>query len=149
MAQVYDALTYGCYVVTTAWKGKRYGMTCCWATQTGPETILFCLGDQSSTKKAILKSRVFGVNVLARGQKDLALRFGEGRSEDEDKFRGAGAREGKLGVPLLPGCVKTVECRVVKGPSIEGEALIAGRIVDFRRGRAKGGPLLLDHVDRK
>jgi flavin reductase (DIM6/NTAB) family NADH-FMN oxidoreductase RutF len=148
MAQVYDALTYGCYVVTAVWKGRRYGMTCCWATQTGPETILFCLGDQSSTKKAILKSRAFGVNVLARGQRALAVKFGEGSSAESDKFKGVRARKGKLGVPLLPGCVKTIECRVVRGPSVEGEALVAGRIVDFRRGRAKGGPLLIEHVDR-
>ncbi|MBU8932682.1 MAG: flavin reductase family protein [candidate division Zixibacteria bacterium] len=147
MAERCEALTYGCYIVTTILNGRRYGMTCCWATQVDSDKIMLCLGKQSTTRKAIIESRVFGVSVLSESQKDLALRFGEGHSADVDKFDGLQIETGQLGVPLLPGSLKTSECEVVNDTLPEYEQLLIGRIVHFSRSNAKEEPLLLSHID--
>ena len=50
------------------------------------------------------------VNILAHDQEHLSRRFA---SKDQDRFDGAGYREGVMGVPLLEGALAYIECRVV------------------------------------
>ena len=147
MSERREALTYGCYVVTTVLNGRRYGMTCCWGTQIERDKIMLCLGKQSTTRKAILESGVFGISVLTEAQKDLAFRFGERHSADSDKFEGLQIETGKLGVPLLPGSLKTVECEIESNALPDYDQLVIGRIVHFSRSNVKEAPLLLGHID--
>jgi flavin reductase (DIM6/NTAB) family NADH-FMN oxidoreductase RutF len=147
MQQFHDALTHGCYVITTALDGRLYGMTCSWATQVDFDKVMLVLGKQSSTGKAIRRSRVFGVSVLGVGQKELALRFGANHSSRKDKFAGVEFAEGKLGVPLIAGALKVFECELVDDESFKSDICYVGRIVRFRKARKPDSPLLLSHID--
>jgi len=148
MTEKCDALTFGMYVITTTLKGRLYGTTCCWATQISSDEILLCLGKQSTTRTAILDSRVFGVSVLTVEQKSLALHFGERHSAEVDKFDAVQTVTGELGVPLLPDSLKTIECEVKKDTFPEHDELMLGRIVHFTKGSTKNEPLLLCHIDK-
>jgi flavin reductase (DIM6/NTAB) family NADH-FMN oxidoreductase RutF len=147
MQQFHDALTHGCYVITTVLDGRLYGMTCSWATQVDFDKVMLVLGKQSSTGKAIRRSRVFGVSVLGIGQKELALRFGENHSSRKNKFAGVETTEGRSGVPLLPRALKTFECELVDDDSFKSEICYVGRITRFKKARKSESPLLLSHMD--
>jgi flavin reductase (DIM6/NTAB) family NADH-FMN oxidoreductase RutF len=147
MPEIHDALTHGCYIVTTVLDGRMYGMTCSWATQVDFDKVLLVLGGQSSTGRAIRKSGIFAVSVLSCAQKDLALRFGANHSSRKDKFAGVETREGRGGLPLIPGALKTLECELVAGCGFPDGICYMGRIVRFRKGRKQEAPLLLSDVD--
>lgn len=148
MAETFiNALIYGCYVVTTCLNGRRFGMTCCWATQIYNNKVILCMGGQSSTRKAIRQSKVFGVNVLTVSQKELALHFGKGHSSEIDKFDGVATEMAETGVPLLPGSLKTLACRLDEQFMQAYENIVVGTIVHFRRGQTTEAPLLLEHIN--
>jgi flavin reductase (DIM6/NTAB) family NADH-FMN oxidoreductase RutF len=147
MPEFHDALTHGCYVVTTSLNGRLYGMTCSWATQVDFDKVMLVLGKQSSTGRAIRKSRVFGVSVLSTDQKDLAVRFGSGHSSRKDKFDGVTTRTGTSGVPLLDGSLKTFVCRLVDDADFGSDICYVGTIAGFRKARKQTSPLLLSQVD--
>lgn len=145
MAGDMDALAHGCYLITTALDGKRYGMTCSWAVQVDYDRVMLVIGGQSATGRAIRKSRVFGVSVLASDQRELALRFGAGHSSRRDKFDGVETLDGSLGVPLMAGSLRTFECRLVDDEAHPGS--LVGIISHFRIRRKAARPLLLCDVD--
>ncbi|HEX7927662.1 MAG TPA: flavin reductase family protein [bacterium] len=76
-----------------------------------PPLVLFCLGDASVSLPAFLAAEGFAVHVLADGQQDLSARFAQ---QGGDKFQDLKYREGNRSVPLLQGCLATLECRKVQ-----------------------------------
>jgi Conserved protein/domain typically associated with flavoprotein oxygenases, DIM6/NTAB family len=80
-----------------------------------PPLVLFCLGLKTSCLDSFKKSGRFAINVLSETQRDLSIRFA---SRSDDKWRGMTWDKGASGVPLLPGCIATLECRLVN--TVEG-----------------------------
>ncbi len=146
MSENHQLLTHGCYLVSTILDGRRYGMTCSWATQIEEKRILLVLGGQSSTARAIRASGRFGVSVFARDQEELALRFGRDHSDDIDKFDAIELLAGETGLPLLHGAVSTLECELVEDLLPVDGSLFIGQV---RHSRSSEGrePLLLFHID--
>lgn len=80
-----------------------------------PPLVLFCLGNKTSSLDAFKATGRFVINVLAESQRDLSIRFA---SRSEDKWAGMRWDEGLGGLPLLPGCIATLECKLVN--TVEG-----------------------------
>lgn len=72
-----------------------------------PPLVLICL-DKRVANLAAFRRGPFAVNILAEDQAEVSNRFAQRR---EDRFAGVTHADGALGVPLLDGCVATVECR--------------------------------------
>jgi flavin reductase (DIM6/NTAB) family NADH-FMN oxidoreductase RutF/DNA-binding GntR family transcriptional regulator len=104
----------GVVVITTEHDGARRGMTVSAVSSLSldPPTLLVCLNAGSSTQEAVHRSGRFAVNILAEHQGDIAARFA--RPGSDDKFAGLETSSGRTGVPLLPGVLASVECRVVE-----------------------------------
>lgn len=75
-----------------------------------PMLVLVCLDLESRTLAAVREHERLAVNVLARGQHDLAVRFA-GKSSHAEKFADVPWHE-EAGVPVLDGCVAWVAGRV-------------------------------------
>lgn len=75
-----------------------------------PPLVLACIDKRASVHDYLAEGSHFAVNILAHDQEHLSRRFA---SKDQDRFDGAGYREGAMGVPLLEGAVAYIECRVV------------------------------------
>lgn len=75
-----------------------------------PPLVLFCLGAKTSSLDAFRKHGHFAINVLAENQRDLSTRFA---SRSDDKWAGIKWERGIGGVPLLGGCLATLECKLV------------------------------------
>jgi flavin reductase (DIM6/NTAB) family NADH-FMN oxidoreductase RutF len=74
-----------------------------------PPLVLVCIDHRSEASAGMRESGLFAVNVLAEGQEGVSRRFAApGRA----KLQGFEFAEGTYGLPLVPGALAHVECRV-------------------------------------
>ncbi len=116
------------HVVTTAGPAGRGGFTASAVASVSdaPPTILVSVHRAARSNALIRENGVMAVNLLARGQGDIADVF-SGRRGLAGEARFAQGRWGTLetGAPVLGGAVATLDCRVV------GEAEVATHTVFF------------------
>lgn len=101
----------GVAVVTTAARGELHGMTVNSLTSVSldPCMLLVCPRRGSTTGQAIRETGRFAVNLLEQSQRHVSSRF-IGRLED--RFEGLELTFSPEGLPLLPGCLAHICCRV-------------------------------------
>lgn len=103
-----------------------------------PPLVLFCLGLNTSSLASFKTYGHFAINVLSETQRDLSIRFA---SRSEDKWKGVTWEKGASGVPLLPGCIATLECKLVN--TMEGgDHLIFVGEVEHLTHHEGGSPLV-------
>lgn len=83
-----------------------------------PALILWSLSKDSPNFKDFLGCKYFAVNILAKNQRDISNQFSTSNREAyvwdnllPERFAGIDWYKGKDGVPLLPDCLATLECR--------------------------------------
>ncbi len=104
----------GVTVVTTRDKaGNYYGLTmnAISCVCLDPPTFLICIDKTANTLAPLMESRVFALNILARGQTEISNIFA---TKGEDKFAGVKTRAGALGAPLIEGALAAAEFRVTE-----------------------------------
>ncbi|MFF2654252.1 flavin reductase family protein [Streptomyces sp. NPDC058045] len=80
-----------------------------------PPMLLFCLAHNSHSARTIGSTGVFTVNVLGRGQSELAGWFASSRRPlGSAGFAGVPHRVGATGAPMLDGAVVHLDCRVAQ-----------------------------------
>jgi 4-hydroxyphenylacetate 3-hydroxylase, reductase component len=105
-----------------------------------PPLVLVCIDHRSEANSGMRESGLFAVNVLAEDQEDVSRRFAApGRAKAE----GFPFVEGKLGLPLVPGALAHVECRV---RSFHDEGDHAVWVGEVRSLSAHPGRPLLHHA---
>jgi flavin reductase ActVB len=72
-----------------------------------PPLVLCCLSHIADCYKVFVHGNRFAVNILSAQQRDLSQRFA---SKGAAKYRGIRFEAGKLGLPLLPGALASLEC---------------------------------------
>ena len=107
-----------------------------------PPLILVCVHRRAPSLGVIEASRRFGISILGKSQRALALRFAK---PAEDKFQGLPWRVGVLGVPLLDGAVAHVECIVARVLDGGDHEIVLGHV---QRARAYPGEPLVFHRSR-
>jgi flavin reductase (DIM6/NTAB) family NADH-FMN oxidoreductase RutF len=106
------AFRAGANILAFQKNNRRYGMCCAWAMMLDYDQIGMLVGSQSATGKALEVGDVVGVSALAENQATIALRFGEGHSDQTDKFEGF-AVERKDSALLIPGAKVRMVCEVI------------------------------------
>lgn len=103
----------GVTVITTTVDGKQFGTTASAMSSLSmdPPMILICLNKTSETGAAVLTSGTFAVNILAKGQEQLASQFAV---KGDDKFAGVATTPGVLGDPLIDDTLAAMQCRTVE-----------------------------------
>ncbi len=102
-----------------------------------PPLVLVCVDRRSEVNPGLLTSGLFGVSVLAEDQEPMSRRFAEG---GEEKFTGLSLLAGESGVPLLPGALVHVECRVASAHAGGDHTIYVGEVL--RLAVSPGRPLL-------
>lgn len=103
----------GITVVTVLDKDNRPGgitVSAFSSVSLDPPLVLACIDKRASVHDSLIEGSSFAVNILAQDQEHVSRRFA---SKDQDRFEGAGYREGACGAPLLEGALAYIECRVV------------------------------------
>jgi flavin reductase (DIM6/NTAB) family NADH-FMN oxidoreductase RutF len=102
-----------------------------------PPLVLACLGRRSELNAGIRASGYFGVSILGEEQEAVSRRFAtSGRTRFDDAPR----LEGHHGVPLVPGALGHLECRVRSVHDERDHTVWVGEVVALSA--RPGGPLL-------
>lgn len=102
-----------------------------------PPLLLICLGHAVTSIDAFRSSQHFGINVLAEGQRHLSDHFAR---KGHDRFDGLEWYRGEYGVPLLPGVLAAIECRLHQRFPSGDHDIFVGEVVRVHVG--EGEPLL-------
>jgi flavin reductase (DIM6/NTAB) family NADH-FMN oxidoreductase RutF len=130
IVELFQRLTQGVYVVGVAHGESRNAFTAAWIMQVSYRPLLLALSINPNNSSYLLlrEGRSFSVNVLKKGQLDLADHFG--RSAQVDKLALTDWTTDRLGLPLLREALAWFECQVVSEHPAGDHVLILGRVVD-------------------
>jgi flavin reductase ActVB len=101
----------GVTIVTTVdKKGNKYGFTASAfsSLSLSPPLILVCLACNADCYESFNKTNKFAVNIISSEHEGLAFKFS---TKGCDKFEGNEFAEGSSGLPILPSCSVSLECR--------------------------------------
>ena len=135
----------GVTVVTTRdEQGRSLGLTVTAfaAVSLEPPLVLVCVDHRSETHAGFRHAGLFGVSILAEGQEEVSRRFAGGGA---GKFKGVDLEKGETGVPLIPGALAHLECRVSATHLAGDHTIYVGEVVSARV--RPGRPLLYHDRD--
>ncbi len=107
-------------------------MTANWLTQAAfdPPMVVVAIENTSRTIGMVRDSHYFAVNLLLKGQRDLAGKLGRSSDQAPQKLKGIKTKPAPVsGVPVLVDCLGWVECRVVATLPAGDHTLVLGEIV--------------------
>ncbi|MFT3799998.1 MAG: flavin reductase family protein [Burkholderiaceae bacterium] len=117
-------------VIATGSPGSRTGLTAtafC-SLSDAPPLILVCVNKSASAHPLILETRCFSVNLLDRGQQDIALRFaGRTGLKGEERFD-ADWTCGATGVPVLRRALANLECELASAHDHGSHSVFVGEV---------------------
>jgi flavin reductase ActVB len=135
----------GVTVVTTIdASGRRHGITVssfC-SVSLEPPLVLICIEKATASHYAFGESLSFVVNVLRLGQEALSEKFA---SQADDKFDGVEFTSSASGIPILAGCLATLECSIEKVLDGGDHSIFLAEVRSARV--SEGEPLLYFHGD--
>jgi flavin reductase (DIM6/NTAB) family NADH-FMN oxidoreductase RutF len=129
IAELFQRLTQGVYVVGVAHGGARNAFTAAWVMQVSFNPLLLALSidPQHSSYRLLKEGRAFSVNVLKKGQLDLAEHFA--RPASTEKLATSQWTTGRIGVPLLHEALAWFECRLIGDYPAGDHRLVMGRVI--------------------
>lgn len=131
---LFHRLTVGVYVIGVADGARRDGFTAAWVTQVSFDPLLLALSinPDNASYPLLRAGEGFTVNVLRRGQLELARRFGTRSGRDHDKLAGLRWRPGRNGAPILEDALAYFDCQLTGGMRSGDHELVLGRVIDGR-----------------
>jgi flavin reductase (DIM6/NTAB) family NADH-FMN oxidoreductase RutF len=118
----------GVTVVTTTLEGKPKGFTAtafC-SVSAEPPMVLVCVNRRARSHSVIAQAGYFCVNILAREQEDLSVRFS---SRADDPFAGVAHHIANTGAPVLNGSLAFFDCTLNEELSVETHTIFIGKVV--------------------
>lgn len=130
--KVLRTFTYGLYAVSCASQGEVNVFTANWLTQVSFEPPLIAVSVENTSKSLpmILRSRVFTVNVLPSGSRELAGKLGKSALQHPEKLSGIEYDLGANGCPILHEALAWVACEVRNTAPAGDSTLIVAEVVD-------------------
>jgi flavin reductase (DIM6/NTAB) family NADH-FMN oxidoreductase RutF len=130
IAALFQRLTQGVYVVGVAHKEVRGAFTAAWVMQVSFDPLLLALSinPHHSSYGLLKQGGAFSVNVLKRGQLELAAHYGQ--PARADKLALMDWTTGRTGAPLLRDALAWLECQVVFEHPAGDHVLVLGRVID-------------------
>jgi flavin reductase (DIM6/NTAB) family NADH-FMN oxidoreductase RutF len=142
IAALFQRLTQGVYVVGVAHGEIRNAFTAAWVMQVSYDPLLLALSINPNhfSYRLLKEGRSFSVNVLKKGQLDLADYYG--RSARADKLVSTDMRTDCLGLPLLREALAWFECQIMSEHAAGDHVLVLGRVVDGKLLDSEAEPML-------
>ena len=125
-------IPYGLYVLTAASGDEVAAATVNWVTQASfdPPLVVVGVKADSETYRVLSESGAFALNVLGKGQGDIATSFfkpsiREGNTINDEHFHA-----GITGSPILASTPAYVECRALDRVERGDHAIVVGEVVE-------------------
>src|SRR5680860_857934 len=138
---LFQRLTQGVYVVGVAHGEVRNAFTAAWVMQVSFDPLLLALSinPHHSSYGLLKEGRAYSVNVLKKGQLELAAHYG--RPAGPDKLALMEWTTGRIGVPLLLESLAWFECQVVGEHPAGDHVLVLGKVIDGKLLDSKAEPM--------
>lgn len=119
--------------------GQPQGMTANSFTSVSlePPLILVCIDHKARLMEHVDGSAAFAVNILRESQQELSTHFAR---PGENRFEATEWYAGESGMPLIPGALATLECRMVQRIAAGDHTILLGEVVSAIR--HEGRPLV-------
>jgi flavin reductase (DIM6/NTAB) family NADH-FMN oxidoreductase RutF len=132
------SFTTGVTVVTARFEDRDWGMTCNSfnTVSLDPAMVLWSIRKASTSRDAFIQSGGFVIHVLARHQKDMALRFTSG--SHEERFGSVDIERLPSGRPRIADSLAWFDCELVQAVSAGDHDILIGRVLDFGRSAGQG-----------
>lgn len=130
--QALRTFTYGLYAVSCV-EGEAVNIfTANWLSQVSFEPPLVAVSVENASKSLpmILSSRVFTINTLRAGQRELAGKLGKSAIQHPDKLADVAYTIGENGCPILQDALAWVACKVRSIMEAGDSTLILAEVVD-------------------
>jgi flavin reductase len=130
--QAMGRLVAGVSVLTTTAGGHDHAMTADTLTSVSldPLLVLVCVDNETRWLGAVTEARVFGVSVLAAGQRPLAQWFAtRGRPLHGQLDRAPHHRGERTGAALLDGALMHLECRTTDLHPAGDHAIVLAQVL--------------------
>jgi len=131
---------YGLYAVTVMSEGEDHGITANWVMQASfvPPMLVVALENESKSLPMIRDARGFAVNVLAAGQRELAVQLGRSSRHVPSKLQGVPAKPAPVtGAPILTDGLGWLECRFVATLPAGDHTVVLGEVVEAGLGMGR------------
>jgi len=128
-------LTGGVSVITAGRGRDISGMTVTSVSSVSvePPALIVSINRGASSWPLLKRYGVFGVNILASDQIDIAERFaGKDGLTGAARFTGAEWTTRASGAPLLVGALAAIDCEIEEIVERHSHAILIGRVLDFQ-----------------
>lgn len=141
IAALFQRLTQGVYVVGVGDNEARNAFTAAWVMQVSFDPLLLALSinPHHSSYELLRQGRAFSVNVLRKGQLEVAAHFGQPAAAG--KLTATEWTTGRTGVPLLREALAWFECELVDEHPAGDHVLVLGRVIDGKLLDANAEPM--------
>ena len=116
--------------------GSPHGMTASSFTSVSldPPLVLVCVDHRAKVLEHLRGTEHLGINVLSEGQHELSAHFAR---RGQNRFDGVEWYAGHAGVPLIPGVLASLECRMHRLVDAGDHAILIAEVlgVSHREGR--------------
>jgi flavin reductase (DIM6/NTAB) family NADH-FMN oxidoreductase RutF len=142
IATLFKSLTTGVYVVGVAHGEVCNAFTAAFVMQVSYDPLLLALSinPRHSSYGLLKQGGAFSVNVLKKGQLELAALFG-GRAS-ASKLASTEWTPGRTGVPLLQRSLAWFECQVVGEHRAGDHMVVLGKVIDGRLINSNAEPMI-------
>ena len=132
--EAFFKISYGLYVISSAYEGKMSGYIANTAFQVTADPPRFAISCSKNnyTLNIIRKSGLFAFSILERDNSMPVIgRFGYHTSADTDKFADTAYITGKTGIPIVTEhCIAWFECEVEQEIELDTHVIFIARLVD-------------------
>jgi len=124
-------IPYGLYILTAESENDIVASTVNWVTQTSFQPPMIAVGVKvdSNSYKLIQEVRKFALNMLGKGQADLAYAFFKPAVKEDGKISGQSYISEETGSPIFDSTVAFVECTVSEIIENGDHATVIGEVV--------------------
>ena len=129
--QALRMFTYGLYILTCRKDSEYHAATVTWVSQASfnPPMISVGLENQSMAFSFTKEAKTFALNILGKGQKEIAAKFFKHPKTEGNKIGGIEFEMKSLGVPLLIPALAYLECQVVHFLPTGDHTIVIGEII--------------------
>ena len=119
--------------------GCPHGMTASSFTSVSlaPPLVLVCVDHNAKLLKHLQPSKYLGINILSEGQHQLSVHFAR---RGQDRFDGVDWTSGHHGIPLIPGVLAAIECRIERMEDAGDHSILIAEVL--RTEYCEGRPLV-------
>ena len=148
VSALFQRLTAGVYVIGVAHAQARNAFTAAWVMQVSYEPLLLALSINPNHSSYLLlkEHRSFSVNVLKKGQLNLAEHYG--RPAQADKLALGDWTTDHTGLPLLREAVAWFECQVTSEHPAGDHALVLGKVIHGKLLDSQAEPMCYRETDQ-